>query len=989
LGHGPRSGPYKCGLGISAPLHQAHDWQQTEACATVKRLASIVVWATVLLFASVAVDAGQVDLSAEQQSWLAAHPDLVVGFPKDQPPAAVIDVDGRVRGVFVELLELLSRRLGITARIELDTWPNLLARAERREIDVLGLTFPLAAHRAHFDFTDRVPNTVYYVYARSDETTPPTDLASLAGRRVGYVAATRIVEELMAGRDDLSLVPLPTHEALVNALLAGRIDSIVASISLEYWRQQRTQTGFRVTGMIPEMGGDLVFAVRKDWPELTAILNAGLATVAIAERQAIIRRWLGADLLKLATPNELQLSDEEREWLVAHPTVRTAIDPAWAPVLFRDRKGVPQGIAVAYLERLEEGLGIDFEPVETESWSSARQRFLEGRLDLLPAVAITPQREQGMLLTEPYVTFPAAIFSAAEVAYLGGLAALRGSTVMVVRGDAVEEWLQAQEPEIRLRAASDTRDALRRLASGEAFAFVGNLVTTSYYIGRSGLNQIRVAGETPFLYRLSMAVPHDEPVLASLLQKGLSAIPQYERDQIYHDWISIRYAQETELGPLLRVVGITAVLLAIIGLWNLSLTREIARRRRAEAAMREAKEVAERADRAKGAFLANISHELRTPLNVVLGFASLLRGSALSTRERSWLEAIQSAGRSLAQLIDDLLDLTRIEAGHMQPRPIATDLRALFDDLRTMFTLRVAEKGLRLQFAVADETPRSLLLDAARVRQVLVNLIGNAIKFTEAGEINVTASIEPAGPNRSRLRLAVTDTGPGITAEHHATIFETFSQVAYNGPADGAGLGLAISRRLAIMMGGNISVRSEPGRGATFALELPDVASLPSSDAGPASGASPPEQDASLAPARVLIADDRAENRDLLAQFLSDQPVEILQANDGETAVVMARDERPDLILMDLAMPGIDGLEAARRIKADSATAGIPILAVTAAAVRESDAALQQVFERVLHRPFGRAELLAALARWLPRDGLLRPRPGERGRGRRTSRPRS
>jgi len=915
---------------------------------------------------SAAVAAGPVDdlLSPAQRAWLATHPKLTVGFPSSQPPAVVEEIDGSPAGVFIDFLDLLNRRLGTSIRVELDTWPRLVERAERREIDMLGLTFPLATHREHFVFTAPFFETYYYIYARSDLADPPRDLASLSGKRVGYVAATRMVEEMLAARGGIELVALPSQEALATALMVSQVDAVLGSISLEYWRHQHTQTGFRVTGMVPEMGGELVMSVRKDWPELTAILNAGLATITTAERQAIIARWLGGELPRPLAA-KASLSAEERAWLASQPSVRVGIDPAWAPVSFVDERDAPQGIAVAYLRRLEAQLGVRLELITTPSWSAAKRQFATGRLDLLPAIATTQQRRDELLLTESYVTFPAAIFSAAEVAYLGGLNALRGKAVTVVRGDAAEEWLREGEPRIRLRPVADTREGLRSVARGEVFAFVGNLVTTSYYIGQSGLTEIKVAGETPFVYRLSMAVARDQPVLASILQKGLDAIPRSERDAIYHDWISIRYAHETDWGTLFRVLVVTGLLLFIIALWNLSLTREIARRRQAEAALREAKEAAEQANRAKGAFLANISHELRTPLNVVLGFASMLQDSARSSRERGWLEAIHSAGKSLAQLIDDLLDLSRIEAGRMRTRAVATDVRVLLQELEAMFAQRAIDKGLAIEVQVEDAIPPSLLLDQKRVRQILVNLLGNAVKFTEAGRIDLRAGIASDGAGGQRLRLSVEDTGPGIPADQQQRIFETFAQGPELAASDGVGLGLTISRRLAVALGGDIRLCSEPGRGSTFVLELPGLTPLPAGQSTTAFETQGPLSTPRLGPARVLIVDDRADNRALLREFLVDQPLEVLEASSGEEAVAIARSQQPHLMLMDVAMPGVDGLEAARRLKADALTAEIPILAVTAAAGSENQPALGQAFDRVLQKPLSRAELLAALGRWL------------------------
>ena len=930
-------------------------------------LARVLVLAFALALAGAAQPTGAASdlLTPEQRAWLAAHPEIVIGFPENQPPAVIVGPDGRLEGVFVELLDLLNDRLGTDIRIALGPWGDLVARAERRDIDMLGFTFALDTYRDRFTFTDTVLRTYYYLYARSDDPAPPDTLAALTGKRVGYIQGTRVVEALLAGRADVAPVPLSGNQALAAALLAGRIDVILTNISLEYWRKSYTQTGFRIAALVPEMGGDLVIAVRNDWPELTAILNAGLATITAAERQAIIDRWLGSTAMPREVVDKSDLDAAERAWLAEHPVIRVGVDPAWAPVNFVDADGAPQGISIAYLERLERSLGMRFEMITQPSWTAAMAGLASGELDLLPAVAATPEREQAMRLSEPYVSFPAAIFSAAEIAYLGGPDNLAGKVVAVVRGDAVEAWLRETYPELTLLPVTDTREGLRQLTRGDADAYVGNVVTTSYAIGQTGLTRIKVVGETPFSYRLAMAVGRDQPLLAGVLQKGLETIPQQARDAIYNEWISIRYSLETDWTVLWRVVVGAALVIALIFLWNRRLAGEIERRRQAEVALREAKEAADQANRAKSTFLANVSHELRTPLNLVLGFASLLDGRARDDRERGWLDGIGSAGRPLAQLIDDLLDLSRIEAGRLELEPTATDVRALLRDLTAMFAQAAADKGLRLTLTVDDTVPPVLVLDPKCVRQVLVNLLGNALKFTDTGRIEVRATMPSAAAGEARLGIAVEDTGRGIDDEERQRIFGAFDRGSDPGLPGGAGLGLAISRRLAEAMGGDIRLESTPGRGSTFTLELPVQAAAPAAADHAAMGLPAHRPVARFAPASLLIVDDRTDNRELLGQYLRDQPFTIIEAGDGAEALDLAREHRPDLILMDLAMPGMNGRTAAARLKADPATAAIPVLAVTATALTDGSEALHETFDGVLLKPLGRADLLDSLARWL------------------------
>jgi len=306
------------------------------------------------------------------------------------------------------------------------------------------------------------------------------------------------------------------------------------------------------------------------------------------------------------------------------------------------------------------------------------------------------------------------------------------------------------------------------------------------------------------------------------------------------------------------------------------------------------------ANRANGTFLTSISHELRTPLNLVLGFAALLQDLPHGARERGWIASIGATGKALAHQIDDLLDLARGEAGALRIRLGPVDLHGLLGEVAAMFSQRAAHQGLALRVAIDPRFPAVLRLDAARVRQVLVNLVGNAVKFTSTGAIEVSASVAPLADVGPRLRLAVTDSGPGIAPAERERIFEPFTQGAAARLAEGAagaggaGLGLAISRRLALAMGGNLQVQGAPGGGSTFVIELPAAAAVmergPTLAELPAAPGSAP--DPAPTPVRILIVDDSAPTRALLKEILGALPGEPLEAGDGAQALALATTRR-------------------------------------------------------------------------------------------------
>ncbi|MCP5426187.1 MAG: transporter substrate-binding domain-containing protein [Gammaproteobacteria bacterium] len=361
-------------------------------------------------------------------------------------------------------------------------------------------------------------------------------LEGFEGRRISYLKGTLPLRTMLAAHPGIQAVPLDTSAAMAYALLQDDVDAVIDSYGLEYWRASNGVLGFAPVQMLPDSQTDLVISVRKDWPPLRDIIDKGLAAITPEEMATLYRRWFGQDYLnyKSASPRP-ELTQVERDWLARHRVLRVAIDPMRAPVEFVDENGASQGISVSYLKRLEELLNIRFDYARDLPWDVARKELENGRLDLSPALAVIPDRKERLLFTKPYLTLPTAIFSATDVAYLGGIDALAGKKVAVVEDDAMHTLLERDYPQIPLVLAADTPTALRRVASGDAFAFVGNLVTTSYYIGQTGLTQIKASGETPYTYSIGIAVNKASPILAGILEKGLAAIPKTERDAIYHD----------------------------------------------------------------------------------------------------------------------------------------------------------------------------------------------------------------------------------------------------------------------------------------------------------------------------------------------------------------------------------------------------------------------------------------------------------------------
>ncbi len=368
--------------------------------------------------------------------------------------------------------------------------------------------------------------------------------------------------------------------------------------------------------------------------------------------------------------------------------------------------------------------------------------------------------------------------------------------------------------------------------------------------------------------------------------------------------------------------------------------RNITERKRAEAALKVAKERAEAANFAKSTFLANMSHELRSPLNAILGFCQLLsRSPTLPAEHRESIAIVDRSGQHLLTLIDNVLDLSKIEAGRVAIAPVEFNLHDLLDDLQAMFHLKAARKHLQLNWTRDPELPVHVCADKVKLRQVLINLVGNAVKFTERGTVSLTARCRQTR-DELRLHFTVADTGPGIAPEDCERLFEAFYQTASGRAApQGTGLGLAIAQRFAHLLGGELRVRSQVGRGTCFDLEIAAQPAI----APPSSADRPPQLAVGLLPDqptyRLLVVDDLEVNRRLLNQLLVPLGFAVELAEDGETALEIWQRWQPHLIWLDLRLPGLDGYAIARRIRAREAAQPerprVTIIALTASALAE------------------------------------------------------
>ncbi|MCW5776726.1 MAG: response regulator [Phycisphaeraceae bacterium] len=467
--------------------------------------------------------------------------------------------------------------------------------------------------------------------------------------------------------------------------------------------------------------------------------------------------------------------------------------------------------------------------------------------------------------------------------------------------------------------------------------------------------------------------------------------PMYDEDGNVEAVLGVDFPAEEWLARIAaarwRVIGYVGGLCGVLLAAAVVVTRtrdELAERMRMQSELVRARDAAAAAAAVRGAFLANMSHEIRTPMTAILGYADLLDDPSVDDAGRAEaVRVIRRNGRHLLSVINDILDLSKIEAGRLEVEPGDCEPMRIVEEVCSLLRVRAVEKGLDLEWSMGGQAPRRIRTDARRLKQILLNLVGNAVKFTERGSVRVVVAMGGDDESGRVIRFRVTDTGIGIAGEKIATLFEPFMQAdeTMSRRFGGTGLGLTVSHRLVEMLGGSIEVRSEQGVGSEFTLTLPvsaeEAADLISSPGELFETPEGEREEASVdrvsLRARVLLAEDGEDNRRLIVHHLRRVGAEVETVGNGraavEQAVAAVNEGRPfDVVLMDMQMPVMDGYAASKELR--RVGYGLPIIALTAHAMAEDRArCLAAGCDDYVSKPIDRVELLRTCARWAGRHG--------------------
>ncbi|MBF0454232.1 MAG: transporter substrate-binding domain-containing protein [Magnetococcales bacterium] len=708
---------------------------------------------------------------------------------------------------------------------------------------------------------------------------------------------------------------------------------------------------------------------------ISALCTPGIASPADKSPNSSASPLLSSAWAERITPKtELLLSQEERAFLAQRGPVTLCVDPDWMPFERINNIGQHEGIAADFVRLIGIRLGIEFKLVHTKNWEESKKKFFLGQCTALSAAAHSEAREKVMLFSQPYYQTYGAIAARDTELFIADFNLILDQPLGIVRGNYLVDRVRELNREALIIETENIQEGLQLLADKEIFAFLDTIPAIRYAAQQAGINGIKIAGQLEFSNHFHLTTLKGKERLIALFNKAIHTLTDQDKLTITARWANLKIDHQLDYKLLFKII----LAFVLISLFLLYRHYSILRLNRV---LKEANKKALQATLAKSEFLATMSHEIRTPMNAILGMSELLEETPLTAKQEIYVKTINRSGETLLALINDILDLSKIEAGQLLLDQTLFDLHRVMDEIIELFLYSAEEKGISLTWQWDDNLPSLVEGDANRLRQVLVNLIGNAIKFTEKGEVSLRVQ-EGKG---DWIEFVVSDTGPGISKSIQEKIFQAFTQGDNSTTRryGGSGLGLNICQRLAQLMKGTILLESKPGQGSSFIFSAPFKAGSPRH--------SPPTRTADLLPTpleslesektessgvTLLLVEDNQDNQWVIQAYLSHTTIHLVLAKNGLEAVEKFKAFAFDMVLMDIQMPIMDGLEATRQIRAWEQANNqkpTPILALTAHALKEESEKIQEAGCNLhLTKPIRKKKLLELIAQFVPQKPLVK-----------------
>src|SRR5471030_1719806 len=722
-------------------------------------------------------------LTPEEDAWLGQKKILTLGISNPQyPPFDITNNRGEFEGITADYIGLIEEMLHVKVEVKIfSSRRSALKALQNNEIDMVGSATQFDQHGADILFSEPYASEPSVLLTQANEKRAMGHY--LAGRTLtmaeGFLTAAWGRAQYPQGK----LRIYPTYQEAVGAVAFGNADVYLGDL---YPISKNFLNNMRVLKFADFPPKTFSFAVSRGDQFLLDILNTTLAAVTTEEQLSILQRWHIGRSSMLLSQEVFQLSDAEKAWITRHPMVRVAVIDGYAPMTFVDDDGNYRGITIDVLSQIRLRTGLNFEIREASNVNQLKQMVSQGEADMIGALTPSTDRKQKLLFTRPYMTNAFVMVVRQLADSPANLSEMQGKRLAVIEGTGLIDKIREQYPQIQLVMADNATEVLAMLQKVQADAALNKLVNSEYQMARFYRNSLRITstvGNAPAY--LSFAVPDTDPELLSILDKVMLSIPPDELDVIGNLWrpnnmvAGDNFWRENRT-TIYTVVAFALALLLVSLFWATWLRRQVTLKERAQTALNEqlelrkkllaelnlAKEQAEDANRAKTSFLSTMSHEIRTPLNAVIGMLEMsIKAAEQGEVDLQALEVAFGSANGLVELVGDILDIARIESGKLELHREPANVRAITESVIRVFNGLAVQKGLSLTLTLSDECDAEVNIDPLRYKQILSNLIGNAIKFTHTGIVAVSVSLREVGEGAKReIITEVRDSGIGISA---------------------------------------------------------------------------------------------------------------------------------------------------------------------------------------------------------------------------------
>jgi signal transduction histidine kinase len=760
-------------------------------------------------------DSYQEFFSLEEKEYIKSNPSVKIAMLNNFKPFSFVE-NGQHYGMSKDILDQIASFSGLEFTIELSRWTEALNKFKNKKVDMISGISHIKQRETFSLFSEPFYEIPTYLFGLKGDV-EYTGQESLKNKRVGVSKSLFYIEELK--KYGIKVVELNSSDEKVQKLVLGEIDYFLASYTsgTKAIKQAAITSIKPITEFTSIKKEDLRFGIDKDNPILFSIIRKSMLQITSKQYEQMVNKWI----IDLDREDQLdngkeklfaKFSKKEIAYLRAKKSIRYCIHPHWMPYeSYED--DIHQGISLEYKNIFEEKLAIPFRLVKTKSWEESKQFVKEGKCEILSFLTMkTADKTEYLRFTTPYLKVPFVIATKNNVSFIADFSLLNGKKIAMPKEYISDNTIQKLYPDLKIVYVENTKEGLEKVIKGDVFGLLGTLESVGYILQNNYLGELKIAGKFEYQWELAIASIKADPILSSILQKTLNSITISQRADIYNRWVSVKYEPKVDYKKIWEIVIFALSLLIIILYWNRKLDY-------LNKELKKQQKITKQALMVKSNFLANISHEIRTPMNSIVNMSYLAKELSTNKKQKGYIEKMESAANTLLQFINNVLDISKIDAGKTEIVKSKFFLDSITRNLESIISAKAMVNNIDFKIIIEKDVPNCLIGDSLRIEQVLINLTSNGIKFTCDGE--VVLHISKIGEDQ--YQFCISDTGIGMNKEQITKIFEPFAQGDDTTTRNygGTGLGLSISKELVILMGGKLWVTSKEKKGSRFYFTLP------------------------------------------------------------------------------------------------------------------------------------------------------------------------